>query len=401
YGPAGAPAPGFLARLPLLRRIDAWGRAWEVRHRADETHGMWRRVGDRVARRPRAIGFGFAALLLVLCLGVANFSTGLTQSDAYRDKVEAVEGQKLLAESFPAGSSAPLDVVVPDKGRARAVAAALARQPDVVSVRPGSGVRPDADAALLAAVLKVDAYSTTAYDAVPRLRRVARAAGGSGVLVGGASAIEKDVREASGRDTRLIVPMVLGVVFLILVGLLRSLVGPLLLTLTVVLSFFASLGVGAVVFDVVFGFPGSDPSLPLFAFVFLVALGVDYNIFLMARVREETLRHTQPASPAGTGGTREGMLRGLAVTGGVITSAGIVLAGTFSVLAVLPLVFLTEIGFLIAFGVLLDTFIIRSVLVPALVVVLGDRIWWPSRLGRGAGEVRATGSTGSARAPTG
>jgi putative drug exporter of the RND superfamily len=184
---------------------------------------------------------------------------------------------------------------------------------------------------------------------------------------------------------------VLVVVFLILVGLLRALVGPLLLTLTVVLSFFAALGVGAVVFDVIFGFPGSEPSIPLFAFVFLVALGIDYNIFLMARVREETLRH----------GTREGMLRGLAVTGGVITSAGIVLAGTFSVLAVLPLVFLTQIGFLIAFGVLLDTFIVRSVLVPALVMDLGSKVWWPSHLAREDGAGPATGSTGSGPAPTG
>jgi RND superfamily putative drug exporter len=163
-----------------------------------------------------------------------------------------------------------------------------------------------------------------------------------------------------------------------------------------VLSFFASLGVGAIVFDVAFGFPGSDPSLPLFAFVFLVALGIDYNIFLMARVREETLRH----------GTHDGMLRGLAVTGGVITSAGLVLAGTFSVLAVLPLVFLTQIGFLIAFGVLLDTFLVRSILVPAIVLSLGRRIWWPSRLWREdregqPAEAVATGSRGSARVPTG
>ncbi len=147
---------------------------------------------------------------------------------------------------------------------------------------------------------------------------------------------------------------------------------PVLLVTTVVLSFLAALGVGAVVFDVIFGFPGSDPSLPLFAFIFLVALGVDYNIFLMARVREETLRH----------GTRVGMIRGVAVTGGVITSAGIVLAGTFMVLGVLPLVFLTEIGFVIAFGVLLDTFLVRSVLVPALVFDIGPKVWWPSELGR-------------------
>jgi len=149
-----------------------------------------------------------------------------------------------------------------------------------------------------------------------------------------------------------------------------------LLIATVVLSFAAALGVGAVVFDVVFGFPGSDPSLPLFAFIFLVALGVDYNIFLMARVREEALTH----------GTRQGMLRGVAVTGGVITSAGIVLAGTFAVLGVLPLVFLTEIGFVVAFGVLLDTFLVRSVLVPALVFLLGERVWWPASLGPAKGE---------------
>ena len=382
YGPAGAPPPGRLARLPLVSRLDRFGRAWEVRHRADETHGFWRRVGDRVARRPGATGIAFGVALLVMCAGVLNFSTGLTQSDAYRDDVEAIEGQDLIAQSFPAGASAPLDVVVPDRGRAQAVADALEADPAVVSAAPNPGVRPGAEAALLSAVLEAEAYSTDAFDAVPRLRRVAKRAGGEDVLIGGASAIEKDLRDASGRDTRLIVPMVLVVVFLILVGLLRALVGPLLLTLTVVLSFFASLGVGAVVFDVVFGFPGSDPSIPLFAFVFLVALGIDYNIFLMARVREETLRH----------GTREGMLRGLAVTGGVITSAGIVLAGTFSVLAVLPLAFLTQIGFLIAFGVLLDTFIVRSVLVPALVVALDRKVWWPSRL--------ATGSPGSDRAPT-
>jgi len=164
-------------------------------------------------------------------------------------------------------------------------------------------------------------------------------------------------------------------VFVILVVLLRAIVAPVILIATVVLSFLAALGVGAVVFDVIFGFPGSDPSLPLFAFIFLVALGVDYNIFLMARVREETMKH----------GTRDGMLRGLAVTGGVITSAGIVLAGTFAVLGVLPLTFLTEIGFIIAFGVLLDTFVVRSILVPAIVFLLGPKIWWPSRLARDDG----------------
>src|SRR5215207_9385998 len=182
--------------------------------------------------------------------------------------------------------------------------------------------------------------------------------------------VEHDLRDANASDTRLLVPLTLLIVLAILVGLLRALVAPLVLVATVILSFLASLGVGAVVFDVVFGFPGAAPDIPLFAFIFLVALGVDYNIFLMARVREATLRH----------GAGQGMLRGLAVTGGVITSAGIVLAGTFAVLAVLPLVFLTELGFLIAFGVLLDTFVVRSVLVPAITFETGPRIWWPSSI---------------------
>jgi RND superfamily putative drug exporter len=183
------------------------------------------------------------------------------------------------------------------------------------------------------------------------------------------------VREAAAWDSAVIPPIVLVVVFLILVVLLRAVVAPLILIGTVILSFVAALGVGYLAFDVLFDFPGSDPSLPLFAFVFLVALGVDYNIFLMHRAREETMVH----------GTRAGILRALAVTGGVITSAGIVLAGTFAVLGVLPLVFLTEIGFVVAFGVLLDTFLVRSVLVPALVLMIGPKVWWPSALARAEG----------------
>ena len=187
----------------------------------------------------------------------------------------------------------------------------------------------------------------------------------------------------------MIVPIVLLVVFLILAALLRALTLPLLLMGTVVLSYAAALGIGGFFFAHVFGFPGADPSLPLFAFIFLVALGVDYNIFLMTRVREETLRH----------GTRMGTIRGLAVTGGVITSAGIVLAGTFSTLAVLPLVSLTEIGFTIAVGVLLDTFVVRSILVPALVLDVEDRVWWPSTLASGRRPDAPTGSAGTSPAP--
>ena len=236
---------------------------------------------------------------------------------------------------------------------------------------------------LIQATLDPPPYSTEAFDLIEPIRDAASGAV-EGTVVGGASAVEFDVREAAGWDSTVIPPIVLVVVFLILVLLLRAVIAPLILIGTVILSFLAALGVGYFVFDVIFDFPGSDPSLPLFAFVFLVALGVDYNIFLMARAREETLKH----------GTREGMLRALAVTGGVITSAGIVLAGTFSVLAVLPLVFLTEIGFVVAFGVLLDTFLVRSVLVPAIVLKLGPQVWWPSQLaktdGAGAGADQRT-----------
>jgi RND superfamily putative drug exporter len=246
-------------------------------------------------------------------------------------------------------------------------AALVARRDLVAAVLPPQQGPPGTR---LDVILRRDPFSTAAFEETPALRRVARAAGGSNVLVGGPTAESYDYRKSATRDNYVILPIALLVVFVILAVLLRALVAPALLVASVILSFFAALGTGIFFFNNVFGFAGVDPSLPLLAFVFLVALGIDYNIFLMARVREETLHH----------GTRAGMLRGLAVTGAVITSAGVVLAGTFSALAVLPLVFLTEIGFIIAFGVLLDTFLVRSVLVPALGFDIGPRIWWPSRL---------------------
>ena len=225
---------------------------------------------------------------------------------------------------------------------------------------------------LLNAVLDPEPYSTEAFALIPDIRDAAHEAGGPDTLVGGGTAVEYDIREANNHDVKLIVPLVLLVVFLILMVLLRAVAAPLMLIGTVVISFLAALGVGVLVSEIVFDFPGTDPSLPLFAFVFLVALGIDYNIFLMARVREETETY----------GTREGLLRGFAVTGGVITSAGVVLAGTFLVLSVLPLVFLTELGFTVAFGVLLDTFLVRSILVPALTLDIGSKVWWPSALAK-------------------
>jgi putative drug exporter of the RND superfamily len=336
-------------------------------HLADATHGFWKRVGDRVAVNPTRVLVGSMAVLLVMCAGLAFFSTDLTTNDSYRTEVESVEGQELLSQSFPSGASAPTDVIVADPADVPAVTRAVEGAEGVESVSPP--VAEGDRGVLVQATLEPQPYSTEAFDLVEPIRAAAGEAAPD-TLVGGATAVEFDVREAAAWDSTVIPPIVLVVVFLILVLLLRAVVAPLILIGTVIVSFLAALGVGYVAFDLIFDFPGSDPSLPLFAFVFLVALGVDYNIFLMARAREETVKH----------GTREGMLRALAVTGGVITSAGIVLAGTFSVLAVLPLVFLTEIGFVVAFGVLLDTFLVRSVLVPAIVLKMGPGVWWPSKL---------------------
>ena len=351
---------GRRAFWPFIPRVGDTG--------ADETRGRWRQLGEAIARRPRRVWIGVTLLLCVMSLGLLNFDDGLTQGNSFREDVEAVQGQELLSKSFPSGSNAPTEIIVGDASEVPAVRRAVAAVDGVAAVTPP--VARGAEGVLLNVVLEPAPFSTEAFEVIPRIRGAAKRAGGPGTLVGGATAVERDLRVAAARDTEVIVPVALVVVLLILVLLLRALLAPLMLMGTVILSFAASLGIGAIIFDVVFGFPGSDPSLPLFAFVFLVALGIDYNIFLMARVREETTRH----------GTREGMLRGLSVTGGVITSAGIVLAGTFSVLGVLPLVFLTQIGFVVAFGVLLDTFIVRSILVPALAFEIGPSIWAPSRL---------------------
>ena len=348
--------------FPFIPRVDPSA--------SGEPAGLWRRLGERIAKRPRRVWIGVVAVLLVLSLGVLNFDDGLTTGNGFRDDVEAVAGQKLLNESFPSGANAPTNIIVRDLLGFEGVRAAVAAVPGVESVEPAGS---SSDTILLKAVLEPEPFSTEAYALIPKLRAAAKGAGGPQTLVGGATAAEADLREAAARDTRLIVPIALLIVLLILVVLLRCIVAPLLLIATVILSFAAALGVSVVVFELLFGFPGSDPSMPLFAFVFLVALGIDYNIFLMARVREE----------AGNHGTRAGMLRGLAVTGGVITSAGIVLAGTFAVLGVLPLVFLTQIGFVVAFGVLLDTFVVRSILVPALVLDVGPKVWAPSKLAQG------------------
>jgi RND superfamily putative drug exporter len=344
-------------------------RRHRLEHAADATHGVWARLGNRIAISPRRVMFGSLGVLLIFCCGFAFFSTELTSEDTYREEVESVEGQTLLNKSFPSGKTALTDIVVTDPGQVGAVKSAVE---GVGGVEEVSGpVASGPPGTLIQATLEPNPYSTEAFDRIEPIRDAAENAS-PGTLVGGPSAVEFDVRDAAAWDSIVIPPIILLVVFLILMALLRAVMAPLVLIGTVIVSFLAALGVGYFTFDVIFDFPGSDPSLPLFAFVFLVALGVDYNIFLVARAREETEKH----------GSEQGMLRALAVTGAVITSAGIVLAGTFSVLAVLPLTFLTELGFVVAFGVLLDTFLVRSVLVPAIALSLGDKFWWPSALSK-------------------
>jgi RND superfamily putative drug exporter len=352
-------------------------RRTRLEHAADATHGFWKRLGDRIAISPRRIMGGSIAVLLVLCCGLAFFSTELTSEDTYRSEVESVEGQHLLNKSFPAGTTALTDVVAPAEAEGT-VRIALEEVKGVeavtATVAKGTTVAGGPKEVLVQATLEPNPYSTEAFDLIEPIRERVHHFEPK-ALVGGPTAVEFDVRDAASWDSKVIPPIILLVVFLILIGLLRAVVAPLILIGTVILSFLAALGVGYFAFEFIFDFPGSDPSLPLFAFVFLVALGVDYNIFLIARAREETIKH----------GSKQGILRALAVTGAVITSAGIVLAGTFSVLAVLPLTFLTELGFVVAFGVLLDTFLVRSILVPAIALLSGDKFWWPSALSRGEG----------------
>jgi putative drug exporter of the RND superfamily len=365
---------GRRAFWPFIPRVGSEG--------TDETHGLWRRIAEWVAGGPRRVWVGTTAGLAVLAAGLVFLNSDLTSGNMFRNDVDSVQGQDLLEAGFPAGANAPTNVLVSDSSTVDAVRTAVSRAPGVASVSPQAELGPAGSK--LEVTLDEDPYSTAGFELIPGIRDAARGVAGDEVLVGGPTAEEYDLRRSAARDNRLIVPVALVVVFLILAALLRAITAPVVLIGTVILSYFAALGIGAFFFDIVFDFPGMGPDLPLFAFIFLVALGIDYNIFLMARVREEALAH----------GTRDGMIRGLAVTGAVITSAGLVLAGTFLTLAVLPLVFLTEIGFTVAVGVLIDTFIVRSLLVPALVLEIGDRVWWPSALAHRAGtgpDERASG----------
>lgn len=367
------------AVLLLVGRRVFWPQVPRVDHvhgsDAVGTRGVWGRVAGVVGRRPRRT---WVVTLLALAACAAFLPTlqarGIAQSDLFLTKVDSVAGQEVLARHFPAGSGSPVQVAAPE-GRADVVADLLGSTPGVsgaeVGLVPGQPPRVVEGQVVVQATLDAAADSAEAEDTVERLRASLDRVG-TEVLVGGSTATNLDVRLASERDLRVIIPAILAVIFVVLLLLLRSVVAALVLVAANVLSFAATMGVSAIAFNHVFDFPGSDPSTPLYGFVFLVALGIDYSIFLMTRVREESRLR----------GTRPGILVGLAVTGGVITSAGIVLASTFSALAVLPILFLVQIAFIVAFGVLLDTLVVRSLLVPAVSYDLGDRVWWPWGLRR-------------------
>ncbi|MEU4196191.1 MMPL family transporter [Kribbella sp. NPDC026611] len=346
-------------------------------HSADQVGGrkLWGRVSGLVGRRARRVWVVTALALLACAAFLPTFkASGTSQEDLFLNKVESVTGQQELGKHFDAGSGTPVQILTP-AGEADQVVQAATKVDGVgaasASAAPGVPPKVVDGKVLVQATLKVPADSPEATTVVKHLRTELDKVSPD-ILVGGNTAINLDVLDASRRDLTVIIPSILGVIFIVLMLLLRSLVAAVLLVLANVLSFTATIGVSAIFFNHVFRFPGADPSIPLYGFVFLVALGIDYSIFLMTRVREESQQH----------GTRPGILIGLAVTGGVITSAGVVLAATFSALAVLPILFLAQIAFMVAFGVLLDTTIVRSLLVPSLAHDLGSKVWWPSKLAR-------------------
>ncbi|MGN7799269.1 MMPL family transporter [Leifsonia sp. 22587] len=342
-------------------------------------HGLWRRIGGLIARRPRVTWIVSLVLLAACALGLTQLkANGVQQTDVILSQSDAVDGQAVVAKHFDAGSGSPVLIVAPE-AQGDAVLAATKEADGIASAdfytgggRPQPGVEAEPVVkdghVLIQATLAAEPDSAKAEAVVKDLRSSLSTDGS--VLVGGVTAIALDTNETAQSDLAKIIPIVLAVILVILMLLLRSILAPVLLIGSVVLSYAAALGVSALVFNDVFGFPGADAAVPLFGFVFLVALGVDYNIFLMTRVREESLRI----------GTRPGILRGLGLTGSVITSAGVVLAATFAALAVIPILFLVQIAFIVAFGVLLDTVIVRTLLVPAASYDIGRGIWWPSKL---------------------
>ncbi|MFE6919229.1 MMPL family transporter [Streptomyces rubiginosohelvolus] len=369
-----------LTFLPAVLALMGKAAFWPAKPKSADAdtggHGIWRRVAHWVDTRPRQLWIITTGLLLV---GAAFFpglqSKGVPLDELFVNDAPSVAAQQTLGKHFPGGSGQPA-VIITDAADQAAVQKAAAGTPgvadaQVVTSSPGGQPLVVDGLVRINATLSDAPDSDAAKEAVQNLRDEVHAVDAN-TLVGGYTAQQYDTQRTAEQDKNLIIPVVLAIILAILIVLLRSLLLSVLLVATVGLNYLATLGIAGLVFEHGFGFSGTDASVPLYGFVFLVALGVDYNIFLMSRVREETLRH----------GTRQGMLRGLIATGGVITSAGVVLAATFAALIVIPLAFLAQIAFIVAFGVLLDTIVVRSLLVPALVRDIGPKVWWPSRLSR-------------------
>ena len=330
--------------------------------------GVWAKLGTLVSRKPIAVASIGVLLLGGLAIGATQIRTGLAQTEIFISEPEAVQGQKLIADSFSAGSGSPTVVLTND-----AYAGVVAeRASTVAGVDSATVGESNGTISQITVVLSAAAETEEAFETVRDLRTELHSIDGANALVGGLDAQALDVATATEADQDLVIPLILVLVFVVLVILLRSILAPLMLLFTVVASFFASLGLSWVLFRTVFDFPAMDTNVVLLSFLFLVALGVDYNIFLVTRANEE----------AKVLGTRAGMIRALSATGGVITSAGILLAAVFAVLGVLPLITLTQIGIIVCVGVLLDTLLVRTVIVPALSFIAGDRFWWPRRLTR-------------------
>jgi RND superfamily putative drug exporter len=409
-GPVAAIGVGFaflaaMTMLPALMLATGRGAFWPLRPKFGSAHaevgganpkGLWPRLSGGISRRPRWVWAVSLVVLLAASLGLLQLkASGIAQSDVVEGTSQARDGQSALGKHFPKGSGSPALIVVSqgyvDPASSIALGTTGVDSVAIVAKSSPSGTYPVTsdgiqplipgqpagdptivDGKVLLQVTLTHAPDSDAAEATVNHLR-GELSGIPSVLVGGVTATAIDSNAAAVHDRNLIIPIVLIVILLILMLLLRSILAPLLLIGSVVLSFSATLGISALVFNHVFSFPGADPAVPLYGFIFLVALGVDYNIFLMTRVREESLLH----------GTHHGVLRGLTITGGVITSAGIVLAATFAALGVIPVLFLSQIAFIVGFGVLLDTIVVRSLLVPALSYDIGRAIWWPAKLSRG------------------
>jgi RND superfamily putative drug exporter len=340
----------------------------------------WGKLGRAVSKKPVVVAVVGFAVLGAMAAGLTTLNVGLSQNDRFIVKPEAVLGQERLAEAFSAGSTAPAAIMVP-VGDADDVLVGVRDVDGVVESRLGPA---NDEIAQIDVVLDADPESQRAFDIIRQLRLVVDDLGDGSGLVGGLDAEGLDLLDAQQRDQNLVIPLILVLVFAVLVVLLRAVLSPLLLLVAVVASYFSAVGIGSLLFTTVFGFPGVDTTVLLFSFIFLVALGVDYSIFLVTRAKEEV-----PML-----GTSEGMIRALAATGGVITSAGILLAAVFAVLGVLPLIALTQVGVIVCIGVLIDTLLVRTIIVPALTFVAKDRFWWPRRPELSDAEAVARGVNG-------